>query len=200
MGAPTGASNPLEILEDGVGFWSLLRFLVPTLLGDPPDRLGHSWSLKGVGFRWSFALQDLNDDGVVQKSRIGLFPGRELEMKIIRTQTYAPLEQTYLDYDHRQGVHIRLDGQFILRPYAFDIEKLGSAVTDRAAVVLGRSVYRADVPRDRAETKISEAGTAFLIDEDVFLGESLVSVGILAGTLCVRLSNLRGRPRHYVDN
>ena len=79
MGAPTsGVGDVPKRLEDCVGVWSLLRFLVPALLGDPPDRLGHSWSFKRVGFRWPFALRDLNDNGGVRRIGIWLLPSREL--------------------------------------------------------------------------------------------------------------------------
>lgn len=56
-GTPTsGVGDVPKRLDDGVGVWSFLRFLVPALLGDLPDRLGHSWNFKGVWFRWPFAL------------------------------------------------------------------------------------------------------------------------------------------------
>ena len=36
MGAPTSISEIFETLEDGAGFKSLLRFLIPTLFDDLP--------------------------------------------------------------------------------------------------------------------------------------------------------------------
>ena len=79
MAAPTsGVGDVPKRLEDCVGVWSLFRFLVPALLGDPPDRLGHSWSFKRVGFRRPFAFQHLNGDDVVRKFGKWHLPGREL--------------------------------------------------------------------------------------------------------------------------
>ena len=58
-------------------------------------------------------------------------------------------KQTYFYSDHRQGVHIGLLRRFCLRLYgASSVEKLGGAVTDRGAVVGGRSIDRVDVLRD----------------------------------------------------
>ena len=42
VGAPTSIGDALQALENGVDLWSLLRPLVPALLGDLPDRRGHS--------------------------------------------------------------------------------------------------------------------------------------------------------------
>ena len=67
-------------------------------------------------------------------------------------------------------------------------------------MVWRRSVDRGDILRDRAETEIGEAGTAFHIDENVFLGEVSRQSGTLADALCVRLSNPRGQPHCYADS
>ena len=42
VGAYTNATNFPEIVENGVGLRSLLRFLTPTPFGDLPDRRGYS--------------------------------------------------------------------------------------------------------------------------------------------------------------
>ena len=62
---------------------------------------------------------------------------------MVRTWTDLAFgKQTHRHDDHRQGVHIGLIRRFLLleRYDTFDIEKLGGAVTDRAAGVGGRGV------------------------------------------------------------
>ena len=67
-------------------------------------------------------------------------------------------------------------------------------------MVVGRSVYRVDVLRDRGEAEINEAGTPLQIDENVFLGRVLCQSEILANTPHARLLNPRGRPRYCADS
>ena len=84
----TRFSKIFEILEDGVDFRSLLRFLVPTLFGDLPDCRGHSRGFKRTRLWWSFALRDHKDDSGVRNSGIGNLSGRELGVKTVRTRIY----------------------------------------------------------------------------------------------------------------
>ena len=84
---------------------------------------------------------------------------------------------TYLDDDHRQGVHVGFVRRFffLLGPHdPIGIEKLGGAVTDRATVVGGRCIDRVDISRDRTKAKISEARGALCINENVRLGGASV--------------------------
>ena len=55
VSAHTRLSKILEILEDDIDLRSLLRFLVPALFGNLPDRRGHSWGIKVKRFWWSFS-------------------------------------------------------------------------------------------------------------------------------------------------
>ena len=84
VGAHTSISDILEMLEDGIDLWSLLRSLVPALLGDFPDRRGHPFGFKATRLRWSFAFRDHNGDVGVRGFRKGHPSGRELEIKTIR--------------------------------------------------------------------------------------------------------------------
>ena len=82
---------------------------------------------------------------------------------------------TYLDDDHRQGVHVGFIRGFFFLLGLHDpigIEKLGGTVTGRATVVGGRGIYRVYVPCDRTQTEVRKTGTAFRIDEDVRLGKT----------------------------
>ena len=81
MGTTTSVSNSLEISEDEVDLWSLLRFLMPALLGDLPDCRSHSWGIKTTRFWWPFALRDHNGDVGIREFREGHLSGRELGTK-----------------------------------------------------------------------------------------------------------------------
>ena len=140
MGAPTSVSDVLQIPKDCVNLWSLLRFLVPALFSDLPDRRGDSWGIKVARFWWSFALRDQNCDIGVRKFGKGHPSGNELETRTIGTWARrTPGKQTYLHNNHGQGVHITLVRWFLLLdPYdPSDVKKFWSAVTDSAAVVGG---------------------------------------------------------------
>ena len=142
MSVRTGVNEIFEISKDSVDLWSLLRFLVPALLRDHPDRRGHSRGVETARLLWSFALRDHSDDAVYRDSGEGDLSGHELGTKVIRAWTdHAFGKQTHLHDDHRQGVHIGLIHPFsLLEPYDTPVEKLGGAVTDRAVVVGGRGV------------------------------------------------------------
>jgi len=83
MGVLTGVGEIFKTLEDGFGFWSLLRFLVPALLGDLPDCWGNP---RGFGTSWlwrSLPFRDHDRDTVVRAVRKRHLPGRNLEGKIV---------------------------------------------------------------------------------------------------------------------
>jgi hypothetical protein len=137
VGAPTSISDILQRPEDCGDLRSLLRFLVPALFGDLPDRRGDPRGIKFARFRRPFALRDHNCDIGVRKPGKGHLPGDELETKIIRTWTYRTFgKQMHLHNYHGQGVHIGLVRWFSLfdscRP---GVKKFGGAVADGAAVV-----------------------------------------------------------------
>jgi len=67
-------------------------------------------------------------------------------------------------------------------------------------VVGGRSVNRVDVLRDRAEAKITEAGTTFRIDEYVLLEKVVCQSGEWQDKPNVHPSDLRGRHRCYAGS
>ena len=140
MGAPTSVSGVLQIPENCVDLRSLLRFLVPALFSNLPDRRGDSWGIKVARFWWSFALRDQNCDIGVRKFGKGHPSGNELEMRTIKTWTCRTFgKQKHLHNDHGQGVHIALVRWFfLLDPYdPSGVKKFWSAVPDGAAVVGG---------------------------------------------------------------
>ena len=77
----TCSGEIFERSEDMFDVWSLLRFLVPALLGDLPDRWGHSWDFKRSRFRRAFPLRDHEEDPVDLEFRKGHLSGRELKTK-----------------------------------------------------------------------------------------------------------------------
>jgi len=90
-----------ERLEDGVDFRSFLRFLMPTLLSNLPDRRGHPRGIKGTRSLWSLASCDHDDDIVVRELWKRYLSGRKLKTKAIRTQMYHTfVKWIYLHNDH----------------------------------------------------------------------------------------------------
>ena len=83
VGAPTSVKDIFEILEDGLGFQSLLRFPVPALFGDLPDSRGNSRGFKTNWLRWSLPLRDHNCDVGVRMVRKRHLPSRKLEGETI---------------------------------------------------------------------------------------------------------------------
>ena len=147
----TRVSKILERPEDCIDLRPLIRFPVPALLGNLPDRRGNSWSIKAVRCWWSFPLRDQDYDVGVRKFWERHISSRELKTNMIRTWTHRTFgNQTRLHNNHRQGVHIGFLRWFsLLDPYGTHrAEELGSGVTDRTAVVGGRSVDYVDVLRD----------------------------------------------------
>lgn len=138
MDVLTCLNNVLEIPQDSFDFGSLLRFLVPALLCDLPDRRSHSRGFKVTRFWWPFILKEQNNDAVLRGFGEGHLSGHELETKTIGTwacHTFG--KHAYLHNDHRQGIHIRLICRFsLLDPYApFEVKKFGRTVAHRVAVV-----------------------------------------------------------------
>ena len=56
VGAHTRAGYILELLNNFLGPWSLLRTFMPAFLCDPPDSLRDSWSIEVSGFLWPLAF------------------------------------------------------------------------------------------------------------------------------------------------
>lgn len=108
MDAPTNVSyfHPPEILEDGVGMWSLLRFPVPALLGDLPDLRSHSRGFKGTRHWRSRALRDLDDDTGIVKPGKGFLSCGKLEGNTIRTCTCHT-------FGNRRASTMTIDNEYI---------------------------------------------------------------------------------------
>ena len=81
--APTRISEFFKILEDDLGFRSLLRFLAPALFGDLPDRQGNSRSFEASWLLWSLPLRNQEEDVVVCIVRERHLPSRKLEGEMI---------------------------------------------------------------------------------------------------------------------
>jgi len=82
MGVLTRVGEIFKTREDGFGFWSLLRFLVPALFGDLPDCQGNPRGFEASRLRRSLPSQDHDVDILVRIVRKRDPPGRKLEWKI----------------------------------------------------------------------------------------------------------------------
>ena len=82
----TRVSDILEVLEDDFGLRPLLRFLVPTFLGDRPNPWGDSWGIKVTRSLRSFSFSDHNSNLGICEFGKWHRSGHELVAKTIRTQ------------------------------------------------------------------------------------------------------------------
>jgi len=83
MGVLTRVGEIFKVLEDGLGFRPLLRFLVPALFGDLPDCRGNPRGFEASRFRRSLPFRDHDRDIVVCIVRKRHLPGRNLEGEMI---------------------------------------------------------------------------------------------------------------------
>ena len=133
----------LEKLEDGLGFQSLLFFLVPALSGDLPDSRGDSGGFEASWLRWSLPFRDNDGDVVIRIVGKRHLPGCKLEGERIRVWIpRTPAGKAYLNSDHCQRVHVGLIRRFPLHILngVPDVEELRGTVPDRATLVGGRGV------------------------------------------------------------
>lgn len=89
MGAPTSVKEIFETLENGVGFQSLLRFLVPTLFGDLPHSSGNSRSFEAAWLWRSLPLRNHDGDIVVRVFWKRHPPCRKLEGQMVSAWIYC---------------------------------------------------------------------------------------------------------------
>ena len=83
MVTPTRVKEGFKILEGGLDFQSLLRFLMPALSGDLPDSRGNSWGFEASWLRWSLPLRDHDGDVMIREVRERHLPSRKLEGEMI---------------------------------------------------------------------------------------------------------------------
>ena len=79
----TRVSGMFEPLEDDLGFRSLLRFLVPALFGNLPDRWSNSRGFEASWLRWSLLFPENDGNGDIIIVGKWHLPGRKLEGETI---------------------------------------------------------------------------------------------------------------------